>query len=163
MSLDCKEKLNPSRVNRDGVNQGKRLLASLDPSYVKVDEHEPAHWIDFTTRFAGYIRYFGDNNLSPEYWTKFFKGNAVAPLATAAIQQIETYKAKVRECFQYLQDLENKTHEDELRKNFGNLFNGAGTLAWQLEILYQSLPDTINLKAVMMNMIQAKLTAGLQI
>lgn len=161
MPLDCKEKLNPFRLKRDGVNQGQRLLASLDPAYIKVDEREPAHWMVFASRYAPYLHFFDQTNTAAGDWAAFFTGNPAAYLATAAVQDVNFYRTNLYQFSQFLLDLENEHDVAGLRQKFGNLFNCTATLAWQLEQMQKALPDEIPLKAVLKNLIVSQLRGGL--
>jgi hypothetical protein len=161
MPLDCKEKLNPYRLKRDGVNQSQRLVAALNPDSVKVDEREIAHWMVFASRYAPYLSYFDKNNLLAGDWMAFFTGNPAAYLATAAVQDVEFYKTNLYEFSQFLLDLDNESDAVGLRQNFGNLLNCTGTLAWQLEQLHKALPDDLSLKAGLKNLIISQLRQGL--
>lgn len=161
MSRNCEEKLNPARLKRDGVHQGQRLLAALDPAYAKVDEHEPSHWMVFAGRYAAFIHFFEKNNAVTGNWEPFFKGNPAAYLATAAVQNVDSYRLNIQQYTRFLLDIANDGDVPGLRKAFGNLFNCTGTLAWQLEQLQKALPDSVPLKAVLKNLILSQLAPGM--
>ncbi|MCC6726553.1 MAG: hypothetical protein IT258_18780, partial [Saprospiraceae bacterium] len=146
MSADCKEKLNPLRLKRDGAHQGQRLTAALDPTFAKVDEREPAHWMVFARRYARFIHFFDNNNLPTDTWQSFFSNDPAAYLATAAVQNVGHYQIKMQEYLGFLLNLDNEFDAVGLTKNFGNLFNCVGSLAWQLEQMKEALPATVELQ-----------------
>ncbi len=157
MPLDCNEKLNPYRLKRDGVHQGQRLLPALDPSFAKVDEREPAHWMVFASRYAQYLHFFENTDTQAGNWEPFFQNDPALYMATAAIQDVDAYKIRLQELTGFLLDLGNKNDDLGLRQAFGNLLNCAGTLAWQLEQLQKALPENVALKAVLKNLITSQL------
>jgi hypothetical protein len=57
---------------RDGTSQQQRLLKSLLPSYVSVDERSMEELISFASEFGKEIKYFGLNNLANGSWSDFF-------------------------------------------------------------------------------------------
>ncbi|HMG16589.1 MAG TPA: hypothetical protein VK590_14125 [Saprospiraceae bacterium] len=159
MTSDCQDKLNPQRIKRNGVNQDQRLIPALNPDSVFVDEHQPMHWIVFARRYARFIKYFDLNNRVTGNWESFFGKDPAAILAVAAIQNIDFYQSKLREYFNFLNNMENDLDLIglELKIKFSYLFNCVGTLAWQLEKLKEALPEEIPLKRILKNLIVTNL------
>ncbi len=157
MPTDCSEKLNPQRVNREGVSQAQRPQEPLKPAFVQVDEHRPADWMVFAKRYAEYVHFFGENNVADGDWRAFFESDPSVLLAVAAVQEVDFYKSKIQQYFKFLLDSDNQANDAGLKLHFGHLFNCAGSLAWQLEQLKEILPKEIALKGVLQNLIRLQL------
>lgn len=69
MSVNCNSK-NP--LQRDGTSQEQRILKTLLPGYVAVDERNIEELKSFVTKYAEEIVYFDLNNLADGNWKDFF-------------------------------------------------------------------------------------------
>ncbi|HPE77794.1 MAG TPA: hypothetical protein PLC80_16995 [Draconibacterium sp.] len=69
MSINCKSK-NP--LQRDGTSQEQRILKTLLPGYVAVDERNIEDLKDFVAKYANEIVYFDLNNAEDGNWYDFF-------------------------------------------------------------------------------------------
>ena len=69
MSVNCNSK-NP--LQRDGTSQEQRILKTLLPGYVAVDERNIEDLKTFVTKYAEEIVYFDLNNLADGNWKDFF-------------------------------------------------------------------------------------------
>ncbi|HRX12902.1 MAG TPA: hypothetical protein P5210_14670, partial [Draconibacterium sp.] len=69
MSINCKSK-NP--LQRDGTSQEQRILKTLLPGYVAVDERNIEDLKDFVAKYANEIVYFDLNNAGDGNWYDFF-------------------------------------------------------------------------------------------
>jgi hypothetical protein len=163
---DCTQNLDPLKLVREGTSQGQRLPEALKAFYAQVDEHEPADWMVFAKRYAEYVCFFDINKQVVGDWRPFFENDPLAILALAAVQKIDVYKSNLSQYFKFLLtkkitdsdsgELRSAT-DDELKTNFGHLFNAIGTLAWQLEQLKEVLPEEITLKSILKNTIRSQL------
>ncbi len=166
MSTTNSEKLNSNRVKREGISQRQRHIEALDPTFAKVDEHQPADWMVMASRYAGFVRFFDEHNLESGDWRVFFEKDPSVMLAIAAVQKVDFYKANIAQYLKILLSGEitdagtgslRPATEEELKLNFGHLFNALGTLAWQIETLKEALPEGIALKGILQNIIQVQL------
>ena len=69
MSVNCNSK-NP--LQRDGTSQEQRILKTLLPGYVAVDERNIDDLKEFVARYAEEIVYFDSNNSANGSWEDFF-------------------------------------------------------------------------------------------
>lgn len=154
---DCLQNTDPLKLVREGTSQDQRLSLALDPEYAPVDEHTPAHRMVFARAYSAFLKYYEANNVAVGDWRPFFSEDVSARLAIAAVQDVESYKANIKACFDFLNNDENKNKEPELKNNLGYLFSYLGTLARQLDELKDGLPTEISLKEVLQNLIQSQL------
>src|SRR5438128_12430045 len=168
---DCTQNLDPLKLVREGTSQGQRLPEALKAFYVQVDEHEPADWMVFAKRYAEYVNFFDINNQVVGDWRPFFDNDPLAILALAAVQNIDVYKSNLSRYFKILltkkitdpisSELRSAT-DNELKTNFGHLFNVLGTLARQLEQLKEALPEEITLRSILQNNIRSHLAPAFE-
>ncbi len=167
-SENCSHNNDPLKLKRDGTHQEGRLSAALNPTYVPVNERTPAHGMLFARAFAAYLRYFEEDNTSNSDWTPFFDHDLSVRLAVAAVQKIEDYKSQIKSNLEYLNNLDNQTREANLVANLSYIFSSISTLAWQLEVLKEGLPDKeeapewLTLRTNLQNLIQSQLAPALQ-
>lgn len=162
---DCNHIVNPLRLVREGASQPERDLPALDPAAAPVNEHGPEHEMVFAQALAQYLRYFDDNNIPGGDWQSFFQNDVSASLALAAIQDVDWYKSRVKEYFDFLNNRENMaganlTRQAALKDQFGALFSIAGTLAFGLDKLKESLPATWPLRGALQNLLSTQLAPG---
>ncbi len=93
MTEYCSRK-NP--VSRDGTSQAQRLLCSLDPLYVSVDERSMEDLVVFAKKYAGYVRYYDrsyDINID-ESWEDFFENSIAVLICLIAKEDVKAVREK---------------------------------------------------------------------
>lgn len=160
---NCSHNNDPLKLKRDGTNQEERLSTALNPDYVPVNERTPAHGMLFARAFAAYLKYFEEDNTTNSNWVPFFDHDLSVRLAVAAVQKIEDYKSQIKSSLDYLNNLDNQAKETSLINQLSYIFSSASTLAWQLEVLKEGLPnkeeapDWLTLRTNLQNLIQSQL------
>ncbi|MCB9234935.1 MAG: hypothetical protein H6581_24990 [Bacteroidia bacterium] len=89
MSTPCNIK---HPLNRDGTNQVQRLLDSLDPDFIQIDERRFRDLLSFAEQYAGLIRYYDETNLEQGTWKEFFSWPNFAPNGIKALTEGEWQK-----------------------------------------------------------------------
>lgn len=111
MSSTC-ENSNP--LFRDGTSQQQRLIKSLLPDYVSVDERSMKDLIDFTDKFAERIQYYDANNQKNGSWKELMVGQLIDEVGQKTEPHYALFIAFL-ELFRYAQDAINtfsKRHLD---------------------------------------------------
>ena len=114
---DCKKNTNP--LARGGYNQQQRRLQGIQPGYIKVDERNFEHWLDFARNFARFIKYYNNNYEVDGNWQPFFDTDVSAQLANIAVQDVEDYRLSLKSLFSSLQSKDLKNNEPKLKENLG--------------------------------------------
>lgn len=60
---------------RDGISQRNRLLRTLEPDYVSVDERSEADLLTFIQKYAATLNYYDELNHPQGNWSPFFAGD----------------------------------------------------------------------------------------
>ncbi len=159
---DCNHNTDPQKLVREGTSQDQRPFVALDPAYAPVNEQTPAHSMVFAQGYAAYLRYFDAGEVALDNWQRFFGQDVSVQLAIAAVQEVDVYKTRVLESFRFLNDRahDHASANPDLKKHLGYLFASIGTLARQLDVLKESLPPEIGLKATLQNLIKTQLEPG---
>jgi hypothetical protein len=157
---DCNQNTDPLKLIRNGLSQDQRFQASLNPEYAPVSEHGPAHSMVFAHALSEFLTYYNDDNQADGNWESFFGNDVSVRTAVAAIQPLDDYRAQIKSYFDYLNDLDHEAEETLLKQNLSYLFSCMGSLARQLEILKEGLPEGIALKATLRNLIRSQLSAS---
>src|SRR5262249_17054355 len=158
MATDCSHNTDPLKLVREGTRQDERLPDALDPAYAPVNARSVAHGMVFAGSYAALLKYFDEKTNAPAgSWVPFFSGDVSVQLAVAAVEDVEAYKASIQSWFDYLNRLENKTKEAELKDRFGYLYASIATLAQALDVLKAALPPEIPLKGTLQNLITGQL------
>jgi len=156
--MACSDKKNP--LQRSGTTQAQRVLNGQKKGYVNIDERRIADWITFTSSFSRYIKYTGADG-SKSDWSAFFNNDISAILGAVAIQDADAYRLNVKERFLILQDDANKDDTDLLKATFGSLFAILLTVSKALDDYIISLPEEIQLRTTIQNLIPARLRNSL--
>jgi hypothetical protein len=157
MSDDCSQNIDPLKLLREGTSQDGRSSDALDPAYAPVNARSLPHNVVFAQSYAALLKYFDANDAAAGDWTAFFGGDVSVPLAVAAIEDVEAYKANTQSWFDYLNNLENAANPAALQDYLGYLYAGIGTLAQALDGFKESLPPEIPLKGTLQNLIRTQL------
>jgi len=154
---DCNQNSDPLKLIRDGACQEQRLAPALDPSYAPVNEHGTAHGMMFAQALSEFMNYFDSTNTANGSWAPFFGTDPSVRLALASEQNIEDYKSQLKTYFDFLNNLDNELKENDLINNLSYIFSCLASLAKQLDILKEGLPEEIVLKSTLKNLIQSQL------
>ena len=161
-STDCTQNRDLLRLVREGTSQEQRHNPALDPGYAPVDERAIEHRMTFARAYARFLKYFAPDNVAEGDWQLFFDQDVLVQLAVAAVQDVDYYKSTLKGFFDFLNNREHESDEENLRLNLGYLFSCAATLALRLDALQQGLPPEIALKGVLQNLIQSQLAPALR-
>jgi hypothetical protein len=159
-TTDCTT--DPLKLVREGTSQEQRFSWALDPSSAPVNERQPAHGMVFAQAYAEYLQYYDASNVAVDNWQAFFSQDVSVQLAVTAIQDIEYYKSVTKSYFDYLNNLENKNKDAELKQSLGYLFSCVGTLAQQFDKLKEEFSVEVALKEKLQNLIKTQLAPALQ-
>jgi hypothetical protein len=160
--VDCTENNDPLKLVREGTSQEQRLASALNPDYVPINQRKPEHWMVFALAYARYLKYYdSEKNTVAGDWSVFFSKDVSVLLAMAAIQDVNQYKIKVKETFDFLNNSQNT--DEDLKTRLGYLFSYVGTLADRLDALKEGLPaqdslsEIVMFKSALQNLIQSQL------
>lgn len=160
--MDCTKNVDALKLIREGLSQEQRRKDAPNPAHAQVNERTPAHVMAFAKTYAQWLQYYKEDNTVSGNWERFFDSDVSVLLSIAAIEPIELYAVQVQETFEFLNDLNNKTKDPELKEHLGNLFCILVSLAKQIDLLMLALPKEIKLKSVLTNLIQSRLAPDLQ-
>lgn len=161
MAEDCSQNTDPLKLVREGTSQEDRVSAPLDPASAPVNARGVAENIAFALDYAKGLKHYDGNNVQNGDWSGYFGTDAAVPLAIAAIEDVDAYKATVRSWFDFLNNLDNAGQANALMDQLGYLYAAIGTLATALDGFAQSLPDTVPLKGTVRNLIKTQLATAL--
>ncbi|NOT50460.1 MAG: hypothetical protein HOP10_04190 [Chitinophagaceae bacterium] len=160
MPVKCSDNKNP--LMHSGSGQLQRLLKGLQDDFVNVDERSEADWLVYARNYASFIKYFNSNNAEEGNWKPFFETDISAQLAVIAVQDVEEYRRRVMDLLEALRSEQYQANETVLKEKFGLLFSLVLSLAKQIDILQQYLPEEILLKATVQNLVQTRLVTALK-
>jgi hypothetical protein len=157
MTDDCTQNTDPLKLVREGTSQDGRVSAALDPASAPANARSVSHGIVFAQGYGQLLKYYDATNTAAGDWSTFFGSDVSVPLAVAAIEDVEAYKATTRAWFDFLNDMANLLKTAQLRNRLGFLYAMAGSLALALDGLKESLPPDIALKGTLQNLIKTQL------
>lgn len=159
--VDCSQNTDPLKLTREGTSQDQRPAPALNPDYAPVNQRKPEHWMVFILAYARYLKYYDtEKNIVAGDWSAFFSKDVSVLLAMAAVQDVNQYKIKVKEAFDFLN---SQNTDEDLKTRLGYLFSYVGTLASRLDILKEGLPsqdsppEIATFKTALQNLIQSQL------
>jgi len=155
--MDCNTIKNEHRILHDGTPQGGRASFALHPDYVRVDERGFADWIVFVREYARFLQYYDQNNIASGNWKPFWSHNPAIVLAALASARADWFREETRLIFIEIQKLDNQLNEPLLKQNFNRLFDAVATLAKVLDEHTKMLPDELNIRFSLQNLIQGTL------
>ncbi|MBK8983223.1 MAG: hypothetical protein IPM38_13105 [Ignavibacteria bacterium] len=151
MSSDCKNK-NP--IQRSGVNQHKRVLDALKPSFVNADERDYADLILFARNYAGQLKYYNISDIEDGNWTDLMSMDVSVTLASLI-------KTNITDFFEFSKNLLGKiqtaTTEDYAKNHFKVMFDFGFTMIELLDKYYKNLPDGFEYKQLLRSTISSNL------
>lgn len=162
MAEPCLPDVDKLKLVRDGTEQGDRFPAPLDPKTVPVHGRDTAHSLLFAREYAAFLKFYTTDNVADESWQAFFSKDVSVALAAASIQDVDRYRSVILACFTALEDLDNASNPDVVRRNIGFVFAAVATLAKQIDLLKDILPADIALKATIVNLIKTRLVGPLR-
>ena len=161
MATDCSQNTDPLTLVREGTQQDQRAPAALSPDAAPVDARTVAHDIVFAQSYAGALKHYGADNAVDGDWRAYFGTDAAVPLAIASIEDVDAYKARVREWFDFLNSLDNAPQAEALKDRLGYLYAAVGAVAVALDDLGGSLPADVPLKGTLSNLVRTQLAPAL--
>ncbi len=150
MSNDCAHNIDPRKLVREGTSQDGRQSGALDPAFAPLSARSVSHDIVFAQGYANLLD-------PPGSWSAFFSNDLSAPLAVAAVEDVEAYKSSIRSWFAYLDNVDNKGRQAALRNHLSYLYSAIGTLTQVLDDLKDRLPVEIPLRSTLQNLIRMQL------
>ena len=130
---NCSSNRNPLQHN--GSARAQRMLPALQEGYANVDEKDFADWIVFAKNFSHYLNYYHASGGQSGNWSVFFSNDLCAVMGDIAIQDVDAYKRKIKERFDFLKDNDNETKTNALKINLNELFSAVTSFASALDTL----------------------------
>jgi hypothetical protein len=155
--MDCNSIRNEQRILHDGSAQSGRAPFALSPDYVRVDERGYADWLVFVRDYARFLQYYDQNNTASGDWTPFWSTNPAIVLSALAAARVDWFREETRLIFTEIQKLDNQINLPLLQQNFNRLFDSVATLAKVLDEHLKRLPDDLNIRFSLQNLIQGTL------
>ncbi len=93
--MDCRQTKHP--LQRQGTHQRERLLQTLIPANVKLDDRSIADLLSYAGEFAKHVRYWNPDNTPGGDWTCFWEKDATPLLAIVAATDLETLRSQYRD------------------------------------------------------------------
>lgn len=156
----CGDQKNP--LQRSGTSQQQRLLAGLQPGYVRVDERHFADWIYFAAELSRYLNYFNAKGIVTGDWTPFFNSDVSAVLGSVAIQDADKYRQEIKSRFDFLKDEDHAVPINPVKENLTELFAAIFSFSHALDVYIMKLSDELSVKFTLQNLIERKLAPALQ-
>lgn len=155
--MPCNDK-NP--LVREGTSALSRVLAALSTSYAMVDERRDADLLLFAKRYASFLNYYTDANLAYGDWEIFMKMDISVVLATLDkidLRAISDYKKLIYKRIK-LASIETADPEIKTSKQFKYLFDILFSLVTLVDEQYRLIPDALDFKIVIKDVITSKLS-----
>ena len=127
------EQHNNSVLHWNGTAQDERLLRSLLPDSIKVDERSMSDLLAFSAKFSELIQYYDlDNNRAGD-WSKFFKSDETVFLATIVSTDLHAIEQKHNKWIHFL---ENAPRAEEKLEALEHLMQQVLDMAKQINDWY---------------------------
>jgi len=153
---DCNT-LNP--LQRDGTSQRQRLLTSLHPSYVSIDEREMSDLLMYAKKYATLLQYYNAKNEADGDWVDFIESDISTLIAIIARTDYQT----IRSDFQsLLQTVESHDFGLDKLNAFSELFPYILNIAENFNGWYQNAIEGLSLSTALERVIQSNLSTALQ-
>lgn len=152
-------------LDRNGTAQRDRLLKSLIPGQLVLDNRNFADLLAFAGSYAKEIRYWGPGNKDEGDWTDFWEKDATSLLAIVAstdlnaprIQYRNNELAYIRECKKERKEKEKSICDNASNKYLPSLIVQIYDLVLKIQEICKSLPATNPLKLEVIALIGEKL------
>lgn len=158
---ECKQNRDALKPVREGTSQDQRLAPPLDPGYAPVDQRDVADGMVFARAYSVFLNYYNAGNAIDGDWTPFFATDVSVQLALAAVQDVESYRGRMKEYLDFLKDLDFGSDETKAKDDLGYLFSSVGSLARQFDRLKEALPPDLALKGTLQGLITNQLAPAL--
>jgi hypothetical protein len=162
MADDCAGNFDSLKLVREGTSQDGRFAPALDPASAPADGRSVADGIVFANGYARLLKLFDGTDAAVSDWGGLFGGDPSVPLAVAATEDVDAYRAAVNAWLDYLNDTANAARTARLRDRLGYLYAAVGTLARAIDDLKETLPADIALKHTLRGLIGGQLAPMLE-
>lgn len=95
---------NIGTIHWNGANQGERMLKSLLPEFVKIDERGVSDFLAFASKYAELVRYYDMSNSADGDWTRFLRNDLSVFIATIIATDLKRIE---REHSSFITELEH--------------------------------------------------------
>ncbi len=158
---------NIGTIHWNGANQRERMLKSLLPEFVKIDERGVSDFLAFASKYAELVKYYDINNSPDGDWTRFFRNDLsvfIASIISTDLKRIE------REHASYISELEHAPRPEDRLEALKLLYTQVLQLAklindWYVHSLQMNKlnpGDTDELENELENAIKQQLSSNLQ-
>jgi hypothetical protein len=151
MATTC---IDSTATNRSGSSQQQRVMNALLPRNAKVDERDFADLILFAKRYAAYLNYYNDANISEGDWQALMSMDISVTLAGIAKTEVEAYTDYIKSIYRNIQA---SSTDIERKKHFKTIFDFIFSVAIELDTYYKEMPDDFEFREYFSSTIQAKL------
>lgn len=127
------EQNNQSVLHWNGTAQDERLLRSLLPESIKVDERSMSDLLAFSAKFSELIQYYDLNNNRAGDWSQFFNSDETVFLATIVSTDLQAIE---KEHNKWIQFLENAPRAEEKLEALEHLMQQILDMAKQINDWY---------------------------
>lgn len=158
---------NQSVLHWNGTAQDERLLRSLLPDSIKVDERSMSDLLAFSAKFSELIQYYDLNNNRAGDWSKFFKSDETVFLATIVSTDLQAIEQRHNKWIHFL---ENAPRAEEKLEALEHLMQQILDMAKQINDWYVhtlnmdrlNMMDSTELENELENAIKQQLAENLQ-
>ncbi len=158
---------NNSILHWNGTAQDERLLRSLLPESIKVDERSMSDLLAFSAKFSELIQYYDLNNNRSGDWSKFFQSDETVFLATIVSTDLQGIEQKHNKWISFL---ENAPRAEEKLEALEHLMQQVLDMAKQINDWYVhalnmdrlNMMDSSELENELENAIKQQLAENLQ-
>jgi hypothetical protein len=154
---ECSYNLDPLKLVREGTGQDRRLSAALEPGYAAVNERRLEHSIVFAGAYSRFLKYYRSNNAPAGNWEPFFTRDISFQLAGAALEDVDDFRRQIKTYTAFLNDRQNDSDKDGLRRRVDFLFSSSATLAIGLDNFIRQLSDQNRLQPTLRQLVRTQL------
>ncbi len=138
----------------DGTDQNSRMLKSIDPTFVQLDEKTMADYLLFAQNLARHLKFVNINGEEDGDWQNFFDRDVSVIIAEIVNWPIQRYYKFMDQRWLNLTDLPAVEPEKNLKFIFDFIF----TQCALLDRYQQLLPEKTGLKTQLQNQIRSTFT-----
>ncbi|MBL0741127.1 hypothetical protein [Chryseolinea lacunae] len=153
--MSCTDK-NP--LTREGTSLLNRVLAALSTGFAQVDERNAPDLLLFTKRYAEFINYYNANNVLQGEWQPLMHGDVsvvFASLLSLDVQACGHYKKRL------FKRIKLAATDGDAKREFKFLFDLLFSLVKEIDNQFKLLPDDLEYKIIVRDVIATKLQAPL--
>lgn len=149
-------KLNP--LQRDGTNQNQRLVSTLHPSYVSVDEREMDDLLIYARKFAQIIRFYNSSNQQDGNWLVFIEKDISTLISMILNKDLDELKSD----FDAAYIKTNGSNVADKKQGIGKQFKIIFLALTEIDNWYQNSVDGLGLKTALKVKIHSALNESLR-